>query len=58
MGIEALAAGGVCAEEARAAEAKRAETKRVRNVLMAMNSRRMDARGSVDRFAMGEAEPN
>ena len=58
MGIEALAAGGVCAEAARAAQAKRAETKRGRNVLMAMNSRRMDARGSMDRLAKGEAGSN
>lgn len=58
MGMEALAAGGVCAEAARAAEAKRAETKRVRNVLMAMKSRWVDARGSMDRLAMGEAGSN
>jgi hypothetical protein len=55
MGIEALAAGGVCAEAARAAEAKRAETKRLWIVVMTRNSRRMDAMGSRDRLAMGEA---
>jgi hypothetical protein len=55
MGMEALAAGGVWAEAAKAAEAKRAETKRVRILVMTRNSRRMDAMGSRDRLAMGEA---
>jgi len=58
MGMEALAAGGVWAEAARAAEAKRAETKSVRIVVMTRNSRRMDATGSRDRLAMGEAGSN
>jgi hypothetical protein len=58
MGMEALAAGGVWAEAAMAAEAKSAETKSVRIVVMTRNSRRMDAMVSRDRLAMGEAGSN
>jgi len=58
MGMEALAAAWVWAEAARAAEAKRAETKSVRIVVMTVNSRRMDAMGSMDRLAMREARSN
>lgn len=57
MGMEALAAGWVWAEAARAAEAKRAETKSVR-IVKTMNSRGMDAIGSVDRLAMRAAGSN
>jgi hypothetical protein len=56
--MEALAAGWVWAVAARAAEAKRAVTKRVRIVLMAMNSRTVDVMSSRDRLAMSEAGSN
>jgi hypothetical protein len=58
MGMEALAAGGVWAEAARAAAAKRAETKRVRIVVMTKISRKMDATGSLGYLAEGEAASN
>jgi len=58
IGMEALAAGWVWAVAARAAEAKRAVTKRVRIVLMAMNSRTVDVMSSRDRLAMSEAGSN
>ncbi len=55
MGMEALAAGWIWAEAARATEANRAEAKRERIVFMTMNSKGVDAMGSAERLTIGEA---